>query len=259
MVRAFNDPNVLHVHGVVDASSDVSVINAELVIADLDRVVQHLESTKKKIHSDKNARGHLAMFDRIAIELQKGVLISSLELSAEERELIKPLNLLTAKPFIFIVNVSEGQLAEGWTPPEDLLAAIGDNQYIMMSNKLELDLSEVSKEEKAELLKELAMPESGLDALIASAYHTLGLISFLTTGEKESRAWTAKRGSTAPVAASAIHTDFERLFIRAQVIAYDELVSAGSLAKAREAGKVRTEGKEYIVKDGDVIEILIGG
>lgn len=258
VVRAHDDPNVLHVHGKVDAADDIAVINSELVIADLDRIVQHLEAAKKKIHTDKDARTQAAMFERVAAELQKGVLVSTLELSEEEAALLKPLNLLTAKPVIYVINVSEGQLAEEWPPPQDLLDAIGDSEWLMMCNKLELELSEVSKEEKTQLLKELGMPESGLDKLITTAYRTLGLISFLTTGEKETRAWTAKRGSTAPVAARAIHTDFERLFIRAQVIAYEDLVAAGSMAKARELGKVRTEGKEYVVKDGDVIEILIG-
>lgn len=258
VVRAFNDPNVLHVHGQVDTANDISVINAELAIADLDRVVQHLESAKKRIHTDKNARNQVAIYERIVAELQKGVLISALELSEEERVLLGPLNLLTAKPVIYIINVSEDQLAQGWQPPQDLLDTIGSGVYIIMSNKLELELSEVSKEEKTQLLRELGMPESGLDKLITTAYSTLGLISFLTTGEKETRAWTAKAGSTAPIAASAIHSDFERLFIRAEVISYDELIQAGSFAKAREIGKLRTEGKEYIVQDGDVIEILVG-
>jgi GTP-binding protein YchF len=258
VVRVFNDPNVTHVHGQVDAATDIGVINTELVLADLDSVVKRLEATKKKIHTDKEAKLQVPILERLAEELQRGTLISTLKLSEAERELTSGLNLLTDKPFIYVINISEGQLAEGWQPPQDLLDAIGGSSWIMMSNKLELELSEVSKEEKNQLLKELDLPESGLDQLITTAYRTLGLISFLTTGEKESRAWTCKKGSTAPVAASAIHTDFERLFIRAHVIAYDELITAGSYAKARELGKVRTEGKEYVVQDGDVIEVLIG-
>ncbi|HXV26418.1 MAG TPA: redox-regulated ATPase YchF [Candidatus Paceibacterota bacterium] len=258
VVRAFNDPNVIHVHGQVDAATDIGVINAELVIADLDVVVSRLEGSKRKSANDKEAREELPLLERFAAELQKGTLVSALELSDDERALARELNLLTAKPFIFIVNVSEGQLAEGWQPPKDLLDAIGNSPWLMMCNKLELELSEVSRDEKAELLKELGLPESGLDRLIRLAYETLGLISFLTTGEKESRAWTCRKGDTIPVAARAIHTDFERLFIRAEVVAYDDLVTAGSLAKARELGKLRIEGKDYVVKDGDVVEILIG-
>jgi len=258
VVRAFDDPNVIHVHGAIDAALDIGVINAELIIADLDAVVARLESAKKKSANDTEARTELPLLERFATALQKGALLSTLTMSDEEHVLLKQMNLLTAKPFIFILNVSEGQLAEGWQPPQDLLDAMGAAQWLMMSNKLELELSEVSKEEKTELLKELGLPESGLDRLITTAYRTLGLISFLTTGEKETRAWTANEGSTAPVAARAIHTDFERLFIRAQVIAYEDIVTAGSWAKARELGKVRTEGKEYIVQDGDVLEILIG-
>lgn len=258
VVRVHDDPNVTHVHGTIDAANDIAVINAELILADLDVVVQRLESVKKKVHSDKEAREQLSVYERLAEALQKGTLITNLDLHDDERLLTHELNLLTDKPVMYVINVSEGQMMEGWQPPQDMLDAIGDSPWLMMNNKLELELSEVSKEEKAQLLLELGLPESGLDKLITTAYSALGLISFLTTGEKESRAWTTKRGSSAPRAARAIHTDFERLFIRAQVIAYDDLVSAGSMAKARESGRLRTEGKEYIVQDGDVIEVLIG-
>ena len=258
VVRVHDDPNVTHVHGEIDAANDVEVINAELIISDLDAVVRHLENTKKKIHTDKDARANISVLENIASELQKGVLVSNITLNDEESVLIRPLNLLTDKPVIYVINVSEGQLAEDWQPPQDLLDIMGDSQWLMMSNKLELDLSEVSRKEKAQLLKELGMPESGLDKLITTAYSTLGLMSFLTTGEKETRAWTTKIGSTAPVAASTIHTDFERLFIRAEIVSYQDLVDIGSWSKARDAGKLRTEGKEYIVQDGDVIEVLVG-
>jgi len=168
------------------------------------------------------------------------------------------MNLLTAKPFIYVFNVSDTQLAENWKPDTTILQAIGASEFVVMCNKLELELSELGPEEKAQFLKELELPESGLDALIKTGYHTLNLLSFLTTGEKESRAWTCHRGDTIPVASRAIHTDFERLFIRAEVINWQKLLDSGSHANARAHGLIHTVGKDYVVQDGDVVEILIG-
>lgn len=251
VVRVHDTGDILHVHETVDPIRDIEIINAELILADLDSVVKRLETDKKK-------KEDTAASERFATELQKGTLISTLNLTDDEKILAKELNLLTAKPFIYIFNVSESQLAENWQPSAELLTAIGGSQWVAMCNKLELELSELGPEEKKTFLTELGLPESGLDRLIKTAYRTLGLLSFLTTGEKETRAWTAHIGDPIPRASRAIHTDFERLFIRAEVIAYDDLIAAGSFAKARELGKLRTEGKEYIIQDGDVVEILVG-
>jgi len=258
VVRVHDTGDILHVHESVDPVRDIGIINAELIIADLDVVTKRLEGSKHKAANDKAARAEVPHLEKLATALQQGTLVSQMPLTDEERTLARELNLLTAKPFIYVINVSDAQLSAGWTPPAELTAAMGGSEYVIMCNKLELELSEMSREEKAAFLTELGLPESGLDRLIRTAYHTLGLISFLTTGEKETRAWTCHRGDPIPKASRAIHTDFERLFIRAEVIAYDDLVAAGSFAKAREVGKLRTEGKDYVVKDGDVVEILIG-
>jgi GTP-binding protein YchF len=251
VVRVHEVGDILHVHETVDPVRDIEIINAELIISDLDTVTKRLETDKKK-------RLDVSILDRLATELQKGTLISALELSDDEKLLTKELNLLTAKPFIYIFNVSESQLAAEWQPSPELLQAIRGEQYVTMCNKLELELSELSPEEKASFLKELGLPESGLDTLITTAYRTLGLLSFLTTGEKETRAWTAHIGDPIPRASRAIHTDFERLFIRAEVINWKDLLDMGGYGPARAKGLVKTVGKEYIIQDGDVVEILVG-
>lgn len=251
VVRVHDTGDILHVHETVDPVRDIGIINAELIIADLDTVVKRLEGDKKK-------REDTTLIERFAEELQRGALISSLRLSDDEKILAKELNLLTAKPFIYVFNVSEVQLAENWQPSPELLTAIVGEQFVVMCNKLELELSELGPSEKSHFLKELGLPESGLDRLIRTAYSTLGLISFLTTGPDETRAWTCHAGDLAPRASRAIHTDFERLFIRAEVINWQTLLDAGSYTAARAKGLVKTVGKDYIVQDGDVVEILVG-
>ena len=257
VVRAFDSGDILHVHESIDPVRDIGIINAELVLADLDTVVKRLEGTKRKTANDKIAREQLPMLERLATELQKGTLISSLELSEEEQALAKELNLLTAKKFIYVINVDDAQLAENWQPTGDLLSAIGSSPYVVMCNKLELELSELGPEEKSKFLTELGLPESGLDRLIKTAYGTLGLLSFLTTGPDETRAWTAHIGDPIPRASRAIHTDFEHKFIRAEVINWQTLLDAGSYAAAKSKGLVKTVGKDYIIQDGDVVEIKI--
>jgi ribosome-binding ATPase len=251
VVRVHEVGDILHVHETVDPVRDIGIINTELILADLDTVVKRLETDKKN-------RNDIAIPERFATELQKGVLISSLTLTDEEQALAHELNLLTAKPFIYIFNVSEAQLASGWQPSRELLDAIAGEPYVVMCNKLELELSEVSKSEKQELIAELGLPESGLDRLIKTAYSTLGLISFLTTGDKETRAWTCHQGDLIPRASRAIHTDFERLFIRAEVINWKALLDVGGYGPARAKGLVKTVGKDYVVANGDVVEILVG-
>jgi ribosome-binding ATPase len=256
VVRVHEVGDILHVHETVDPVRDIGIINAELILADLDAVVKRLETDKKK--RDPSAISGQVILERFATELQKGTLISALELSDDEKALAREMNLLTAKPFIYVFNVSEVQLAENWQPSTELLAAIAGEQFVVMCNKLELELSELGPEEKTNFLKELGLPKSGLDSLITSAYRSLGLISFLTTGDKETRAWTCREGDLIPRASRAIHTDFERLFIRAEVIRWNDLIDIGGYGPARAKGLVKTVGKEYIVQDGDVVEILVG-
>jgi len=259
VVRVHDAGDILHVHENVDPVRDVGIINAELIIADLDSVSRRLVEAKKSMSHDKEAKLSVPLLERLAEGLQKGLLACAVDMHHDdEQRLLKQMNLLTAKPFIYVFNVSESQLAAGWTPDGALLEAIAGAHWVVMCNKMELELSEMPHDEKAAFLKELGLPESGLDRLITVAYDTLGLHSFLTTGEKESRAWTCHKGDTIPVASRAIHTDFERLFIRAEVINWETLLDAGSHANARAHGLIHTVGKDYVVKDGDVVEILIG-
>jgi GTP-binding protein YchF len=258
VVRAFDSGDIIHVHETVDPTRDIGIINSELIIADLDTVTKRLVATEAKARNDKIARDQIPHLQKLAEALQRGTLVSQMELSDDEAALAKELSLLTAKKFIYVINVSDSQLAADWKPSPELLAAMNGSEYVTMCNKLELELSEMSREEKASFLTELGLPESGLDRLIREAYHTLGLISFLTTGPDETRAWTCHRGDFMPRAARAIHTDFERLFIRAEVIRSHDLLACGGYGPARQKGLVHIVGKDYVVQDGDVVEILVG-
>ncbi len=258
VVRAFESGDIIHVHEHVDPVRDIGIINAELIIADLDTVSKRLATTEAKARNDKVARDQIPHLQKIAEALQRGSLLSQIELSSDEQALAKELSLLTAKKFIYVINVSDTQLAEDWKPSAELLTAMNGSEYVAMCNKLELELSEVSHDEKAKFLSELGLPESGLDRLIREAYHTLGLVSFLTTGPDETRAWTAHIGDLIPKASRAIHTDFERLFIRAEVINWKDLLECGGYGVARSKGLLHTVGKDYVIRDGDVVEILIG-
>ncbi|MEK7195053.1 MAG: redox-regulated ATPase YchF [Patescibacteria group bacterium] len=269
VVRAFEDSNITHVHSRINPVEDIGIINTELIIADLDTVTRRIEKTSKEAKNDKKAQKDLPILDKLKRILESDTIISKIDLHKEERELVKELNLLTAKPFIYVINVSEQQLLDNWQPDEKLKLAFGNASFVVMCNKLELTLSELSQEERKELMLEFNLlatpepsgaggPESGLDKLIKESYHTLGLITFLTTGLDESRAWTAHKGDLIPKASGAIHTDFEKLFIRAEVINWKTLLECESYATARSKGLVRTEGKNYVIQDGDVVEILIG-
>ncbi|MCC6405287.1 MAG: redox-regulated ATPase YchF [Candidatus Yanofskybacteria bacterium] len=258
VIRAFESGDIIHVHETVNPVRDIGIINAELIIADLDTVSKRIVTTEAKARNDKDARAQIPHLQKLAESLQRGALISQLQLTEDETALARELGLLTAKKFIYVINVSDAQLAENWKPSPELLAAMGGSEYVTMCNKLELELSEMSHDEKSAFLSELGLPESGLDRLIREAYHTLGLISFLTTGPDETRAWTCHRGDLMPRASRAIHTDFERLFIRAEVINWKDLLDCGGYGPARSKGLVHTVGKDYLVQDGDVVEILIG-
>jgi len=258
VVRAFDDKDITHVHNRINPAEDIGIINTELIMADLDTVTKRLEKTSREAKNDKKAAADLPILEKFKETLNTGTLVSKLELTEDEAKLAKELNLLTAKKFIYVVNVSEEQLLNNWQPGDELKAAFGGSSYVVMCNKLELSLSDVTIEEKKELLMEFNLPESGLDKLIKESYKTLGLITFLTTGDTESRAWTAHFGDPIPRASRAIHTDFEKLFIRADVINWQTLLEAGSYANARSKGLLKTVGRDYIIQDGDVVEILIG-
>ena len=205
----------------------------------------------------KKAKTDLPILEKFKNHLNANEIISELELNKDETALANELNLLTAKKFIYTINVSESQLEQKWQPDDKLKAAIGDAPYAVICNTLELSISEMKPEEKNALLKELGLPESGLDKLIKIGYRTLHLLTFLTTGEDETRAWTAHIGDPIPKAARAIHTDFEKLFIRAEVINWQTLLDASSWGKAREHGTLRTVGRDYVINEGDVVEIKI--
>jgi len=265
VIRVFDAGDIIHVHDTVDPVRDIGIINAELIIADLDTVTKRLATTEAKARNDKDARAQIPQLQKIAEALQRGTLASQLELSDDELALTKELSLLTAKKFIYVINVSDSQLIAQWTPSAELISAMGGAEYVAMCNKLELELSELLPTEKNEYMGLLALPkpgvggpESGLDRLIREAYHTLGLHSFLTTGPDETRAWTCHQGDLMPRASRAIHTDFERLFIRAEVINWKTLLEAGGYGVARQNGQVRVVGKDYVVQDGDVVEVLVG-
>lgn len=218
VVRVFPDEKITHVHNKIDPSNDIGVIETELELADL--------QTKEKRNEKK------------------------------DKDLPK-LELLTDKKVIFLLNVSEKQLIDGWEPDEELLKTLNGRDYVILSTPLELALSEATPEEKKEYLTEFNIKESGLDSLIKTAYKTLDLITFLTTGEDETRAWTAKKGEIIPKAVRAIHTDFEKLFIRAEVIDWKTLLDIGSWTSAKSKGLIRTVGRDYTIKDGDVVEVKI--
>ncbi|MDP3696937.1 MAG: redox-regulated ATPase YchF [Candidatus Taylorbacteria bacterium] len=259
VVRAFEDKNITHVHNRIDPAEDIEIINAELILADLETVQKRIEKTSKEIKTGKKeTMKELSILEKFRKNLGAEVMIYHNSATSEETVLAKELNLLTAKKFIYVINVSEEQLIKKWTPNEKLKRVIGDSPFVVMNNKLELTLSETSTAERMEYLQEFGLLESGLDNLIKTGYRTLNLLTFLTTGEDETRAWTAHIGDTIPKASRAIHTDFEKLFIRAEVVNWKTLLEDDSYAQARTKGHIRTVGRDYIIQEGDVVEILIG-
>ena len=262
VVRIFEDPDVHHVSGAVDPLSDIEVINLELVLADAETVSKRLGSLQREVRSgDKEAIALQALLQRMLPHLEGGQLANQLDMTDEEQLLIKGLHLLTMKPFLYVCNRKSGamnldeQNDERWHELTEFFAASGA-EYVIVDAGVEHELKDLAESEKTEFRREYGTQDSGVDALIRACYHRLGLMSFFTTGEKETRAWTIKQGSTAPEAGAAIHTDFKDKFIRAQVTAFADMVAAGSKAAAKEAGKMRTEGKDYIVQDGDVMEFM---
>ncbi|MEB3165162.1 MAG: redox-regulated ATPase YchF [Cyanobacteriota bacterium] len=258
VVRCFEDDDVIHVSGSVDPVRDAEVINLELGLADLSQVEKRRERLRKQVRTSKEAQLEDAALERIQAVLEQGGAARSVTLSEEEAAMIKPLGLLTAKPIIYATNVSEDDLASGNAHVEKVveLAAQEGAGTVRISAQVEAELIELPEEERGEFLAGLGVEEGGLQSLIRATYALLGLRTYFTTGEKETRAWTIRAGMTAPQAAGVIHTDFERGFIRAQTIGWRQLLEAGSLAEARNRGWLRSEGKEYVVDEGDVMEFL---
>jgi GTP-binding protein YchF len=247
VVRFFTDKNVIHVHNEVNPVSDIEVINLELIIADQNTVEKRLGSIENKAKSTKdvNLLKEFAVLTKIKEVLDKGQLANTLELEPEDQKIAKSLNLLTIKPFLYVINSDEG--AENLQIPPFI------KNYVIISAKIEAELSELSPEEAKEYMKELGMQETGLDKLIQASYKLLDLNTFITSGEIETRAWTIKGGTKAPQAAGVIHTDFEKGFIRAEIATYENFLNNGGWAGCKDKGLMKTEGKEYVVKDGDVV------
>ncbi len=257
VVRCFENENIIHVDGRIDPVSDVETINYELILSDLEIVERRIERTQKAMKADKSLAAELALLERLRDALADGRNARGVAVSDDERELLRELPLLSAKPIIYVANVSEEEAGsepldnEGYMKLKAYAEAEGAG-IISICAGLEAEIAELLPEERREFLDDLGIAESGLNRLIKASYKLLGLISFLTAGPKEVRAWTIKEGTKAPGAAGKIHSDFERGFIRAEIVAYDDLMRLGSMTAAKEAGLVRSEGKEYVMKDGDV-------
>ena len=264
VVRIFEDEDIIHVNGAVDPLSDIEVINLELILADAETVSKRYGNVEKDAkRGDKTAQKESDMLKRLIPHLEQGKLASSFIFDDIELGLVKHLHLLTMKQILYVFNKKNGAYNfdetndNRWTELMEFIESTG-SEYVMIDAGIEHELKDLEEDEKTVFRREYATLDSGIDSLIRAAYHRLGLMSYFTTGEKETRAWTVKQGSTGPEAGAAIHTDFQSRYIRAQVVTLEDLVATGSFAKAREQGKLRTEGKEYIVQDGDVIEFMVG-
>jgi len=264
VVRIFDDSDMHHVSGIVDPLADVEVINIELIMADAETVSKRINTLKRDVRAgNKEAALLQDLLERLLPHLEKGHLASKLEMTEDEKKVIKNVHLLTMKPFLYICNKKNGSYNfdenndSRWYELVNFFEET-NSEYVIVDAGVEHELKDLEEDEKMDFRREYGSMDSGVNDLIRACYRRLGLMSYFTTGEKETRAWTVKQGSTGPKAAAVIHTDFEKKYIRAQVITFEDLVTTGSLAKARETGKLRTEGKEYIVLDGDVIEFMTG-
>lgn len=258
VVRCFDDPNITHVSGKIDPLDDIETINLELVLADLESVDKRYNRVAKMAKGkDKEAIAELAVMDKIKPVLEAGKPVRSLEFTEEEEPVVKGLFLLTSKPTLYVANVAEEDIANSedneYVKQVKELAATENAEVIVISARAEEEIAELDDDEKEMFLEDLGIEEAGLDKLIRAAYNLLGLGTYFTAGVQEVRAWTFKKGIKAPQAAGIIHTDFERGFIRAETIAYEDFVELGSEKAAKEAGKMRSEGKEYVVQDGDIL------
>lgn len=257
VVRCFEDENVSHLEGILDPIRDIKIIELELILSDLEMLLKRRDRLAKTSRNDKSQSVEYELVSRIVENLEQEKPARQMTFTDEEEKLVKPLNLITAKPILYAANISEEDLDAIDTNPHinriKNYAAKDGSEVISICGKIEAEISELDDEEKQMYLEESGIKEPGLDKLIRASYKLLGLISFLTTGPEESRAWTIKNGTKAPQAAGKIHSDIERGFIRAEVVAFDVLVQIGSMTVAKEKGLLRLEGKEYIIKDGDVV------
>lgn len=257
VVRCFEDTNIVHVDGSIDPVRDIETINLELVFADLETIEKRIDNVKKKIKADKKYAQELEVLEKVKEWLSQGKPTRTMELNEEEIEILKDAFLLTMKPILYIANVSEEQLSNAENDENvkkvKEYAAKENAEVVPLCVKMEEELSGLNDEDKKEMLEVYGLEESGLDKVIKKSYDLLGLMSFLTAGEPEVRAWTIKKGTKAPQAAGKIHSDIERGFIKAEVVSYDDLMREGSMLAAKEKGLVRSEGKEYIMQDGDIV------
>ena len=259
LVRCFEDSNIIHVDGSVDPKRDIETINLELIFSDLEIIEHRITSVEKAMKGDKTLAPKLEVLNKLKSAMNEGVSARAVDLTDDERALVSDTALLSMKPVIYVANISEDQIGSfESTDTYRELKAIADSegsQLISICAGIEAELAELDAEEKAAFLSDLGIAESGLDALIRASYSLLGYISFLTAGPKEVRAWTIVKGTKAPQAAGKIHSDMERGFIRAEVISFDDLMACGSMAAAREKGLIRSEGKDYVFCDGDIVVI----
>lgn len=258
VVRCFENDDIIHVEGSIDPARDIETINLELVLSDLDMIDRRLEKTQKMIKADKKYQQEYDFFLRVKEVLDAGKPARSVECTEDEQQLLSTVSLLTNKPVIYAANMSENDFADGIDNNKyfNVVKKIAQSEnagVLPISAEIEAEISGMDKDEKELFLTDMGLSESGLDRLIRECYSLLGLISYLTAGKQEVRAWTIKEGTKAPQAAGKIHTDFERGFIRAEVVSYDDLINCGSMTVAKEKGLVRSEGKEYVMKDGDVV------
>ena len=258
VVRCFEDTNITHVDGSIDPIRDIETINLELILSDVEIIDRRIDRVKKAMKGDKTLASELELLERVKMAMEDGKPARSLDYTKEEAEIIKDVALISLKPVLYAANLAEGDFQDGVDNNKFYnivkeYAAEEKSEVIPVSARIEEEVSQLEAEEKAMFLEELGMSESGLDRLIKASYRLLGLISYLTAGEPEVRAWTITEGTKAPQAAGKIHSDFERGFIRAEVVHYDDLMELGSMNAAKEKGLVRSEGKEYVMKDGDIV------
>ena len=257
VVRCFEDSNVVHVDGSVNPIRDIETINLELIFADIETVNKRLDKARKNLKADKKYQEEIDLLEKILKVLEEGKSARTIDFNEDEQVLVKDMFLLTTKPILYIANVSEEQLDNAEN--DELVKQVKEYasaekaEVIPLCVKIEEELSGLEDDDKKEMLEALGLEESGLDKVIKRSYDLLGLMSFLTAGEPEVRAWTIKKGTKAPQAAGKIHSDIERGFIKAEVVSYDDLMREGSMVAAKEKGLVRSEGKEYIMKDGDIV------
>ena len=257
VVRCFNDSNIIHVDGSIDPVRDIETINLELIFADIETVNKRLDKARKNLKASKSYQEEVDLLERIKENLENGISARALDFNEDEQKLVKDMFLLTTKPILYIANISEEQMENADNDPlvqkVKEYASKEKAEVIPLCVKIEEELSGLDDDDKKEMLDALGLEESGLDKVIKKSYDLLGLMSFLTAGEPEVRAWTIKKGTKAPQAAGKIHSDIERGFIKAEVISFDELMKCGSMVTAKEKGLVRQEGKDYIMQDGDIV------